>query len=109
MKMQEIKQEVYSLTCTKSTRQLKQERPDLVTGKDLRYKLEWQAIFEKIKQLRSQNLDISLADLETSDKMLKESLFKVGKLAGISEKEIELDWQKIKLDAQFKDIHIEEL
>lgn len=109
MKIKEIKQEVYFLTSTKNTQQLKQQRPNLIKGKDLRYKLQWQAIFEEIKQLRNQALDISLADLEASDKMLKNSLFKVGKLAGISEQKLELDWKKIKLESQFVDIHIEEL
>ena len=41
--------------------------------------------------------------------MLKESLLTVGKLAGLNEEKINVDWQKIKLENQFSDIHIEEL
>lgn len=109
MKLKTIKQKVYSLTCTRNTQELKKERPDLVKGKDLRYKLQWQEILDHIKQLRQQNIDISLADLEASEQMLKESLFKIGKLTGMNDQEIEIDWQRIQLEAQFADIHIEEL
>ena len=53
--------------------------------------------------------DISLEDLDRSEEMLKASLFEVGRLAGLSEDQSEIDWQRIKLDAQFSDIHLEEL
>jgi len=109
MKMQEIKQEVFSLTCTTSTQQLKKERPDLTQGRDLRYKEQWNAILEKLKILRDQGSEMSLSDLERSEQMLKESLFEVGHVAGLTDDQIELDWQRIKLEAQFEDIHIEEL
>ncbi len=109
MKLQEIKQEVYQLTCTKNTKQLKKERPQLVEGRDLRYKVQWLTILDEIKLLRSQGLDFSLTDLEQSEKMLKQSLFTVGRLAGLSDDNLEIDWQKIKLETQFSDIHIEEL
>ena len=46
-----------------------------------------------------------------SEQMLKNSLFAVGRMSGLSDREIELDWQRICLDAQFNvqfaDIHIE--
>ena len=109
MKLPEIKQEVYRLTCTNNTKQLKKEHPQLVEGKDLRYKVQWVAILDQIKLLRNQNLDISLTDLENSEKMLKESLFTIGNLAGLNNETIELDWQRIKLENQFSDLHIEEL
>ncbi|MGK7940731.1 MAG: hypothetical protein AB4062_11400 [Crocosphaera sp.] len=109
MKLQEIKQEIYQLTCTKNTKDLKKQRPELVTNRDLRYKNQWVAILDEIKLLRTQGLDLSLTDLEESEKMLKESLFTVGHLAGLSNESIELDWQRIKLENQFADIHIEEL
>jgi hypothetical protein len=41
--------------------------------------------------------------------MLKESLIAVGRISGLSDNEIEVDWQRIKLEAQFEDVHIEEL
>jgi hypothetical protein len=109
MKMQEIKQEVFSLTCTTNTQQLKKERPDLTQGRDLRYKEQWTEIFEKLKVLQEQGQDMSLSDLEQSEQMLKESLFEVGHIAGLSNDQIEIDWQRINLEAQFGDVHIEEL
>jgi hypothetical protein len=41
--------------------------------------------------------------------MLKNSLFKVGALAGRSQDELEIDWHRIQLEAQVADIHLEEL
>ncbi len=109
MKLKAIKQEVYYLTCTKNTQQLKKERADLTAGKDLRYKVQWLAIVEQIKLLREKSLDISLKDLEKSEQMLKESLFIFGRMAGLEDKKIEVDWQRIQLETKFSDIHIEEL
>jgi hypothetical protein len=109
MKIQSVKQEVFSLTYTSNTTQLKKERPDLTEGKDLRYKIQWIEILKQLKALRTQVLDISLVDLEQSEKMLKESLFKIGHLANLNNERIETDWQRIKLEAQFSDIHIENL
>jgi len=109
MKIQEIKQEVLSLTCTSSTKQLRKERPDLTKGRDLRYKREWTNILEKLKILRLQGEELSLTDLEQSEKMLQESLFKIGRIAGLSDDKIEIDWQRIQLESQFGDVHIEEL
>jgi hypothetical protein len=109
MKLQIVKQTVFSLTCTLSTKQLKQERPELTKGRDLRYKAEWVEILKKIKTLRTQDLDMSLTDLEQSEEMLKASLFRVGRISGLGDEELELDWQRIQLEVQFGDIHIEEL
>lgn len=109
MKIATVKQEVFNLTCTSNTKQLKKERRDLTDGRDLRYKAHWIEILADIKALREQGLDLSLTDLEQSEQMLKESLFKVGFLAGLTDEQIEIDWQRIKLETQFSDIHIEEL
>jgi hypothetical protein len=109
MKMQELKQEVFSLTCTVNTQQLKKERPDLTKGRDLRYKEQWAVILEKLKVLRDQGQDLSISDLDQSEQMLRKSLFEVGHLAGLSDDQLEVDWQRIKLEAQFGDVHIEEL
>lgn len=109
MKLQTIKQEIYHLTCTKNTKQLKKERSDLTSGKDLRYKKHWISILKQIESLRDLGLDLSLEDLNKSEQMLKESLFKVGTIAGLNKERIEFDWQRIQLEAQFGDIHIEEL
>ena len=109
MKIQKFKQEVFSLTCTTNTQQLKKERPDLTEGRDLRYKQQWTEILEKLKVLREQGQDMSLSDLDQSEQMLRKSLFEVGHIAGLSNDQLEIDWQRIKLEAQFGDLHIEEL
>jgi hypothetical protein len=51
--------------------------------------------------------DLSLEDLEKSEQMLKQSLFKVGRMANVSDREIEEDWQRIQQSE--KDIRIEDL
>ena len=109
MKLIEIKQEVYNLTQTRDTRQLKKERPDLTLGKDLRYKSHWLEILHQTKILKKQSIDISIEDLDRSEKMLKQSLLTVGRMAGLNDSKIEIDWQRIQLETQFTDIHIEEL
>jgi hypothetical protein len=109
MKLNNIKQEVYLVTCTKNTKHLKKERSDLTLGKDLRYKTQWQEILSQIKLSRVQNLDISINDLVASEAMLRQSLLKVGRFAGLSDENIKLDWQRIQLETQFTDVHIEEL
>lgn len=109
MKMQKLKQEVYNLTQTSNTKQLKKEHPDLTADRDLRYKAQWAEILDKLKALRAEGQDLSIADLQESEKMLKQSLVKVGRLSGLSDRDIEMDWQRIQLEAQFGDIHIEEL
>lgn len=106
MKLGKTKQKVFSLTGTENTKQLKNKRPDLTKGRDLRYKTQWLEILEK---LNNQHPDLSLGDLEKSEQMLRESLSTVGHLAGLNDDQIEVDWQRIKLEAQFGDIHIEEL
>ncbi len=109
MTLKSIKQEVYHLTCTKNTKQLKKERSNLTKGKDLRDKAHWLDILEQIKLLREQDLDLSLKDLEDSERMLKKSLFTVGKMAGLNDDKIEIDWQRIQLETQFSDIYFENL
>ena len=64
---------------------------------------------QQLTLLKEQGLDISLKDLEVSEKMLKNSLLSVGRMAGLKNEKIEIDWQRIKLENQFADIHIEEL
>lgn len=109
MNVRSLKQILYRLTCTETTKQLKQERPDLTRGRDLRYKAQWQAMFEQLQSLRESDRDISLADLERSEQMSKDSFFKLGRMSGKSQERLEIEWQRIVLDAQFADIHIEEL
>lgn len=108
MKMLEVKQEVYKLTRTGTTQELKKGHPELTKGRDLRYKAHWVIILEQVRALK-QTLDISLTELEESEKMLKDSLLTVGAMAGLTQDEIEIDWKRIQLEAQIADIHIEEL
>lgn len=49
MKINQLKQEVYRLTSTKSTKQLKSQRAELTAGKDLRRKDSWLAIYSAFK------------------------------------------------------------
>ena len=109
MKLKQIKQETYQLTCTLNTKQLKKERSDLVKDKDMRYKSHWLEILQQLKTERQQGFNVSLQDLDASSNMLKESLLTVGGMAGLTKAEIEIDWQRLKLENQFADVHIEEL
>ena len=43
--------------------------------------------------------DISLEDLEKSEQMLKDSLFKIGHIAGLTNDQLEADWQLLKREA----------
>lgn len=49
MKINQLKQEVYQLTTTKTTKQLKSTRAELTIGKDLRKKTSWVAIYSTLK------------------------------------------------------------
>ena len=49
MKIYQLKQEVYELTSTKTTTQLKLKRPKLTKDKDLRRKDSWIAIYNTFK------------------------------------------------------------
>lgn len=115
MKLNKIKKDVYKLTCTINTKDLRQQRPELTQGRDLRCKSEWKTILEIVVDLRNQGQDFSIDDLDKSENSLKESLLKIGKLAGLSNENIELDWQRIQLDSQYiiqfneLNIHIEDL
>lgn len=53
--------------------------------------------------------DISLEDLEKSEQMLKDSLFAIGHMTGLTNDQIESDWQLLKLEASSRDVQIEEL
>ena len=58
MKINQLKQEVYRLTFTKNTKQLKFERAELTKGKDLRRKDSWLAIYSVIKLVDDFQQDI---------------------------------------------------
>ncbi len=109
MKLKSIKKEVYHLPYTKNPKQFRKKYSHLTKGKNLRDKAHWLDILKQIKLLREQSLDISLKDLEDSEKMLKQSLFTVGRMAGLNDEKIEIDWQCIQLETQFTDIPLENL
>lgn len=49
MKIKQLKQEVYRLTFTKTTKQLKVKKPELTKGRDLRRKDSWISIYSTFK------------------------------------------------------------
>ncbi len=61
------------------------------------------------KARRGAKTDISLRDLESSEKRLKASLYKIRRMEGKSQKQIDTEWQRMKLEGLVSDIHIEEL
>ena len=63
MKINRLKQEVYRLTYTKNTKQLKFQRPELTQGKDLRRKDNWTAIFSTLKLIDGFHQDRTSQDL----------------------------------------------
>ncbi len=53
--------------------------------------------------------DMSLEDLERSEQMLKNSLFTVGRVAGLTDEQLEIEWERIKFEAEVADVHINDL
>jgi hypothetical protein len=53
--------------------------------------------------------DISLEDIERSEQMLKNSLFTVGHATGLTDEQLENEWEKIKLESEAADVHINDL
>ncbi len=53
--------------------------------------------------------DMSLEDLERSEQMLKNSLFTVGRAAGLTDEQLEIEWERIKFEAEVADVHINDL
>ena len=63
MKIKQLKQEVYRLTYTKNTKQLKFQKPELTKGKDLRRKNSWIAIYSTFKLIDDFHQDRTSRDL----------------------------------------------
>lgn len=61
------------------------------------------------KARRAAKNDISLQDLEKSEKRLKASLAKMRRMEGKSQRDIDTEWHRMKLEGLVSDIHIEEL
>ncbi|MEN9518923.1 MAG: hypothetical protein RLZZ381_1511 [Cyanobacteriota bacterium] len=49
MKINQLKQKVYQLTLTKTTKQLQVQKPELTKGRDLRKKDSWVSIYNTFK------------------------------------------------------------
>ncbi|MEL7085886.1 MAG: hypothetical protein AAGM36_15465 [Cyanobacteria bacterium J06597_1] len=107
MNINELKAQVYHLSRTGNTRQLKLRYPNIVKNYDLRFKTSWSEVLSSFQIVAEE--DLSLADLEKSELMLHNSLLKIGTIAGLSINSIEKDWLSIKKQAEIEDIHIEEL
>ena len=71
MKIYQLKQEVYRLTSTKTTKQLKLKRPELTKGKDLRHKNSWSAIYNTFKLIDDFQQD------QTSKEILSQHQFRL--------------------------------
>jgi hypothetical protein len=103
MKLITIKQEVFSLTDTQSTQELKTKYPAIVYKKDLRYKKNWLDILEKIKDLGfcsvSEVRNRLQAQKEAMDSIFRKSLQILGETAGLSQEDIELEWKKMELES----------
>lgn len=103
MKITEIKRDVFDFLAVQDTKSLKAKYPKMVVGKDLRFKKSWQEILEKIqkmglerhstmtKRLYEQNLEIDLIDRKIFQML--------GKDAGLNPSEIQLEWEKLKLES----------
>lgn len=70
MKIYQLKQEVYRLTDTQTTKQLKVRRPELTKDKDLRLKNSWIAIYNTFKLIDDFQQD------QTSREIIKKHKFK---------------------------------
>lgn len=112
MKLQAIKSEVFRLTGVPLTPELKRQRPDLTLGRDLRFKAEWIAILDILRQQQTEQPDITLNELEQQDIELKQSLHRVGRITGLSVQDVEATWKTIQQNTQAHssvDITLEEL
>ncbi|MBE9175129.1 hypothetical protein IQ225_07065 [Synechocystis salina LEGE 06155] len=98
MKIAEIKSRVFKVSNTKNTKQLKADYPEITNGKDLRFKGSWSEILEQFGGVFPSK-NIFNTSLDEMDKMLKEHLVKIGKNSGLTDLELEVEWQKIKLES----------
>lgn len=59
MKVYQLKQKVYYLTSTKTTKELKSKKPELTKDKDLRFKNSWIAIYSIFKAIDDFQLELT--------------------------------------------------
>ena len=89
MRINEIKTKVYQRCGVNSTSQLKKQFNHLTEGKDLRYKISWQAILKALDD------DYTLADLDRDTHRMKQSLHRIGRALGHSYKDVEDNWDRM--------------
>lgn len=109
MKLCEIKLKVFDLLSVTETKQLKKNYPHLVRGKDLRYRVSWSDLLNQLLVIEADVGTVTLETLQETDEYLRQSFFETHRFLGYSDDKIEVEWQRIALEAQFSDIHIEEL
>jgi hypothetical protein len=100
MKLQSIKAEIFRWLGIADTTALKQKRPDLAQGRDLRYKAQWLAIHSLLQD------DLTLDDLAREEQELKQSLYRVARLVGTAVTSVEETWETIQQSAQTNDLDI---
>ncbi len=100
MKLPELKAAVWCRVGVANTKALKQQRPDLTQGRDLRYKAEWLAIYAQVQQ------DWTLADCAREEQELKQSLHRVARMAGRAVATVEETWQTLQHNAEADDLDI---
>jgi hypothetical protein len=98
MKITEIKGRVFEVSNTKNTKQLKAKYPKITDGKDLRFKKSWCEILGQFGGVLP-GKNIFNMSLDEMDKLLKEHLVKIGKNSGLTDSELEIEWQRIKLES----------
>ncbi|MGB7417283.1 MAG: hypothetical protein WA902_24015 [Thermosynechococcaceae cyanobacterium] len=89
MKLKELKTEAYRRCGVTTTKQLKKQFPHLTKNRDLRRKTSWQAIVDYLAD------DLTLADIERTDREVKQGLHRIGRATGQSYQEVEDTWQML--------------
>lgn len=100
MKLQNIKTEVFRRVGVSSTIALKRQHSYLTKGRDLRYKSQWLEIHSILQD------DLTLEDLDRQEIELKQSLHRMGRLAGTSFAAVEETWRSIQEKSQADDLDI---
>lgn len=115
MKLEVIKQEVYKLTHTSTTQQFRRECPIYTKGQDLRYKVNWAKILNKLIE-ESNSFDIILMPIDDIQTWLdgitqsdanqearhRQIYYAMGSLLGWSVDECDTRWACIQTIAKLK-------
>jgi hypothetical protein len=107
IKIANLKYQIYQILDVNCTLNLKKKYPSLVQDRDLRYKKSWKSILSDVMKSPKDFEDVTLEKLEKSHFMIKNSFFKIKKMSGMNDKDIEIEWHRICLESQFSDILLE--